>query len=644
MTFDVCMVTYNSAKWIPACVRALAKAEYDLKCINLYFADNSSTDDTILVLERQKEMYADRFGLFEILRQPENGGFGKGSNAAARAGKGDFVFFYNVDTEIFPDAFLKLEAAIRKASSQTAAFELRQFPYEHPKYYDPVTLETSWISGACFVLKRSVFEETGGFDESVFMYGEDVDLSWHIRALGYRLQYVPAAITWHYAYQKPGEEKPAQIIGSMSGNLVLLYKYGTQKQISDGKKLLKAAQAHIKKDIKAKWEAEEKRIDAKRSEYRAFYKSTVLSSGFVPLFIGLDYEFARAGAFYQNQLPKKNVEFTVVIRTYQRPEVLRFTLESLRNQTHPFFKVVVVEDGEVPQAESVVDEARAWLDITYLAAKARWGRCRAGNEGVARAKTEYVCFLDDDDYFFADHLEVMAHAIEKHPESGFWCAMAVEGRCRSAQRMEFVSKRNVGKGSLRPIDFLADNPVPIQAVVFRKELYQSCGGLDPGLDALEDWDLWMRMICQSPVWGIEKATSIFRVPADEAAFAKRDAEIAAYRGRLFQKMAAYTLPLSAQDVYGLFWQPKKNNEGLDREAWRIKAIGLTNSATWRATHILRRILRTLGAGLRKLAGPESVDFEAASAEDLYAYCIQVEESVCWRFVVCIKNMLKWIKK
>ena len=92
----------------------------------------------------------------------------------------------------------------------------------------------------------------------------------------------------------------------------------------------------------------------------------MLSSGFVPLFIGLDYEFARAGAFYQNQLPKKNVEFTVVIRTYQRPEVLRFTLESLRNQTYPFFKVVVVEDGEVPQAESVVDEARAWLDtVSY---------------------------------------------------------------------------------------------------------------------------------------------------------------------------------------------------------------------------------------------------------------------------------------
>jgi hypothetical protein len=186
-----------------------------------------------------------------------------------------------------------------------------------PKYYDPVTLETSWISGACFVLKRSVFEETGGFDESVFMYGEDVDLSWtSVRwATGcnmYRRQ------SHGIMPIKTGEEKPAQIIGSMSGNLVLLYKYGTQKQISDGKKLLKAAQAHIKKDIKAKWEAEEKRIDAKRSEYRAFYKSTVLSSGFVPLFIGLDYEFARAGAFYQNQLPKKNVEFTVVIRTYQR--------------------------------------------------------------------------------------------------------------------------------------------------------------------------------------------------------------------------------------------------------------------------------------------------------------------------------------
>lgn len=104
---------------------------------------------------------------------------------------------------------------------------------------------------------------------------------------------------------KTRRRKPAQIIGSMSGNLVLLYKYGTQKQISDGKKLLKAAQAHIKKDIKAKWEAEEKRIDAKRSEYRAFYKSTVLSSGFVPLFIGLDYEFARAGSFLSEPASEK---------------------------------------------------------------------------------------------------------------------------------------------------------------------------------------------------------------------------------------------------------------------------------------------------------------------------------------------------
>ena len=96
MTFDVCMVTYNSAKWIPACVRALAKAEYDLKCINLYFADNSSTDDTILVLERKKKCMQTALACLRFLRQPENGGFGKGSNAAARAGKGDFVFFYNI--------------------------------------------------------------------------------------------------------------------------------------------------------------------------------------------------------------------------------------------------------------------------------------------------------------------------------------------------------------------------------------------------------------------------------------------------------------------------------------------------------------------------------------------------------------------
>ena len=61
-----------------------------------------------------------------------------------------------------------------------------------PKAYDPVTLDTPWVSGAATLFRRSAFDSVGGFDPQLFMYGEDVDLSWRLRARGLRLRYLAA--------------------------------------------------------------------------------------------------------------------------------------------------------------------------------------------------------------------------------------------------------------------------------------------------------------------------------------------------------------------------------------------------------------------------------------------------------------------
>ncbi len=63
--------------------------------------------------------------------------------------------------------------------------EARQFPEEHPKPYDPETGLTTWASGACMLIPRRVYETIGGFDENIFMYMEDVDLSWRARGAGF---------------------------------------------------------------------------------------------------------------------------------------------------------------------------------------------------------------------------------------------------------------------------------------------------------------------------------------------------------------------------------------------------------------------------------------------------------------------------
>jgi hypothetical protein len=135
----------------------------------------------------------------------------------------------------------EVQAAILSSSSDVAAWELRQFPHEHPKVYSPATGYTTWCSAAALVIKRSAFEEVRGFDEKIFMYAEDVDLSWRLRARGYNLKYIPQAIVKHYTYEAGIDSiKPTQYIYSLINNYNLRLKFGDAKCSRQFKKYLKA--------------------------------------------------------------------------------------------------------------------------------------------------------------------------------------------------------------------------------------------------------------------------------------------------------------------------------------------------------------------------------------------------------------------
>jgi GT2 family glycosyltransferase len=94
----------------------------------------------------------------------------------------------------------------RKASSESegkvAIVEGRQWPFEHPKEYDPVSLKTPWASGAFLLIDSDFYKRVGGMDEIYFLYLEDVDLSWQAWLNGYSVLYEPAAATIHFSSGK----------------------------------------------------------------------------------------------------------------------------------------------------------------------------------------------------------------------------------------------------------------------------------------------------------------------------------------------------------------------------------------------------------------------------------------------------------
>src|SRR5581483_170706 len=119
-----------------------------------------------------------------------------------------------------------------KSDPDIGMCEARQQPREHPKTYDRKTGETTWCTGAAVLIRRSPFEEIGGFDERIFfMYCEDVDLSWKFWIRGWKCIYVPEAVVKHYTQDIiPGKKRTKENYFSFRNSLFLFYRFGSWKE------------------------------------------------------------------------------------------------------------------------------------------------------------------------------------------------------------------------------------------------------------------------------------------------------------------------------------------------------------------------------------------------------------------------------
>lgn len=513
---DIVYVTYNSEKWIRKSIESLVHSNFDISQINVVVVDNASNDNTLEILEEVREKVIHSINSFQIIKNITNVGFGKANNIGFSLCKSDIVCFINIDTEILDDTLSMLMHEIGMSDNDVAMWEFRQLPYEHPKMYDPLTGETEWASGAAFAIKHKVYEEVGGFDEQLFMYVEDVDLSWRIRSKGYKIKYIPKVRIYHYTYENGNVLKLNQQVYGLINNLLLRYRYGTIKDIVSGHLMVCKRLVH-KENIPGIRKAIVSAYIKHFSKVVHFYqrgKFKKKNSNFSPRFIGVDYTSNRFGAFYESKVPSEYPLVSVIVRTCGRPSVLRETLLSLKNQTYPNVEIIVAEDGENRSEQMIKDEFQD-INIVYFATNEKVGRSKVGNLAMQKANGKYMNFLDDDDLFFADHIEVLVSELENSSSKAAYAVgleTAIDVKSKEPYIYQVKNSRTVHHQKFDKIMICHHNYIPIQCIMFEKELFTQYGGFDESVDALEDWDLWVRFSLYTDFIYVEKTTSIYRVP------------------------------------------------------------------------------------------------------------------------------------
>jgi len=195
---------------------------------------------------------------------------------------------------------------------------------------------------------------------------------------------------------------------------------------------------------------------------------------------------------------------SVVIPTYDRPELLKRAIESVRAQTYSELELVVV-DGPSPQpASDIVEEFEGEIDrIQYVRKERRDGVTAARNTGLELATGEYIAFLDDDDQWHEDKIAAQVNRFDRSGDDVGLIYTGVRQMGRDGS-LNAVKRHDHGGNVFERL--LGENFIgTMSAVMTRREVIDTVGDFDEVLPVWEDWDFYLRVAREYDICPVLKA-------------------------------------------------------------------------------------------------------------------------------------------
>jgi O-antigen biosynthesis protein len=207
--------------------------------------------------------------------------------------------------------------------------------------------------------------------------------------------------------------------------------------------------------------------------------------------------------------------FSIILTTYNRPDLLKDALASVGNQQLRDFEVILINDNGSPVESLLADYD---YPITYIRQGRNQGLSAARNAGLKLAQGRFVCFLDDDDMFASDHLETLAEAAHSYPEGMVFYTDAcyVQERLEGSQRIELGRTFPFVHGDFSADSLAIANYIPVNTWCVPRSLFAQVGEFDTSFPALEDWEMLLRITRGRDVLHLAKTTVEVRVRGSAA--------------------------------------------------------------------------------------------------------------------------------
>jgi glycosyltransferase involved in cell wall biosynthesis len=190
--------------------------------------------------------------------------------------------------------------------------------------------------------------------------------------------------------------------------------------------------------------------------------------------------------------------FSIVIPLYNKENFIIHTVKSVLAQTFTDFEIIIVNDGSTDNSEEITLQIKDPRIRYYL--KENGGVSSSRNFGIEKAKSDYIAFIDADDYWYPNFLEEFSKNIDRFPDlKVFSTAIEIE-----ISKKVFPSSYSIVKtGDYEIVNYFdascKQSVISSSSAVFHKNIFEKTGDFDINLKNGEDTDMWIRIGLNYPI-------------------------------------------------------------------------------------------------------------------------------------------------